>query len=702
MQLETPVNQISKIGQLKVKHLDKLGIKNAGDLLYYFPFRYDDYSKIIPIAELKTKRSGTIRGKINLISNRKSHLKKMIITEAIISDKSDSIKAIWFNQPFLTKVLKPGQELYLAGKIDYDERYGLEILNPSYEITKKGEPIHTGRLVPIYPTTASLSQKQIRILMSLTLPIVQEINDWLPRNIKTGNNLLNLTTALEQIHFPQDEKWLNRATERLKFDELFLIQLQSQIVRQQIKQKIAPAIKFELEQTQGFINSLPFKLTDAQRKASWEILKDLEQNKPMNRLLEGDVGSGKTIVAAIAMLNMAINENQAALLAPTEILSRQHFENISNLFKNFDFSIGLLTRTDTKIADKGKISDLKKNELIKKIYSKRISVVIGTHSLIQDNVKFNNLGLVIIDEQHRFGVEQRKKITQNAFCNKKNENLSPHFLSMTATPIPRSLSLTIYGDLDLSIIDQMPPNRKKVEIKIIDSKNNEELERMHKFIEDQIIEGRQVFAVCPIIDPSDKLGTQSVKQEYEKLKKQIFPQFNIGILHGRLSSQEKEKIMRDFLANKINILISTTVVEVGIDVPNASIMLIEGAERFGLAQLYQLQGRVGRSQHQSYCFLVLENDSSANAQKRIRAILTAKNGFELAELDLEMRGEGSILGSEQSGFGSNLKIAKLSDVEIIKKAQKSANQIIEEDPELKNYQTLKDKIKHLFGVDQLD
>jgi ATP-dependent DNA helicase RecG len=723
MDLSTPISQLGRVGLLTAKRFNKLGLKTVEDLLFYFPFRYDDFSKILTIAQLKTKRSGTIKAKINLIANKRSLQKKMIITEAIVSDRTGSLKVVWFNQPFLTKILRPGTEVYLGGKMEFNEYYGLELLNPSYELATKTTPIHLGRIVPVYPTTAKLSQKQIRHLIKLSLPALSKIDDWLPRSIRTKYNLINLAAALEQIHFPANQSWLEKASHRLKFDELFLLQLKIQFIRQKINEQKAPIINFCQEETKKFVENLPFKLTNAQRKAAWEIIKDLEKSRPMNRLLEGDVGSGKTVVATIAILNVILNGYQVAYLAPTEILALQHFENISRLLNSWPLKIGILTREKFEIREEKnkqkknefKNKKTKKQKILKEIAEGKLNLIIGTHALLQGGVKFKSLGLIIVDEQHRFGVEQRKKLVQNQrlkitsgeLKNKKTQQDSinnnpkvviPHFLSMTATPIPRSLALTLYGDLDLSIIDEMPPGRKEVKIKIV---KPEEKNEVYNFIRKEVKKGHQVFVICPLIDPSDKLGVKSVKQEYEKLKKEIFPDLELAILHGKIKAKEKEKIMQDFLKNKIQILISTTVIEVGIDVPNASIMLIEGAERFGLAQLWQLKGRVGRAKHQSYCFLVSEIYSQ-KSHERLKAILTAKNGFELAEKDLEMRGPGEILGTEQSGFLETLKIAKFSDLQIIKEAETAAKEIITADPELSLYPHLKAKIKKMENFVHLD
>ncbi|MBU4370235.1 ATP-dependent DNA helicase RecG, partial [Patescibacteria group bacterium] len=508
--LKTSIAELTRVGKTVAQQMGKLEIKTVGDLLTHYPFRYDDYSKILSIKDLKTKKTGTIKAKINLIANHRSPRKKMVITEAIVSDQTDSLKVIWFNQGFLTRTFKSGQQIYLAGKINYDNYYGLQLTNPSYELCKDKSPIHTGRLVPIYPSTAKLSQKQVRFLVRQILPLIQEVPDWLPREIKTKYNLTSLSFALEQIHFPQNQPWLERAIHRLKFNELFLIQAQNQLIRQRIKNREAFPIKFKLKETKKFVQSLAFKLTDAQRKTSWEIINDIGKNSPMNRLLEGDVGSGKTIVAVIAILNALINKYQAAYMAPTEILAEQHFKNITELFTPLrdksltefkNFKIALLTRNNAKINSGRKI---KKTELLKEISSGKIDLIIGTHTLIQEKIKLKKLSLAIVDEQHRFGVAQRAQlIRQSSINNHQSTIYSPHFLSMTATPIPRSVALTLYGDLDLSIIDQIPPGRKEIITKIV---KPDEIKQTYQFVEKEISEGRQAFVVCPLIDPSDKLG----------------------------------------------------------------------------------------------------------------------------------------------------------------------------------------------------
>ena len=738
--LSTPVYELSRIGKTTAQKLKKLGIETAKDLVFYFPYRYDDFSKVLPISKISGEGPICIKGKIELIKNKRSPLKRKIITEALISDGGDSVKAIWFNQPYLIKVLKVGDWVYLAGKITYDY-YGTsfkdlgkglqQFVNPSYEKARK-EQIHTARLVPIYSITENLTQKQIRFLIKLALVrFIKEVKDWLPLSIKQKLHFIDLPLALQQIHFPSSNTLLEQARRRLKFDELFLLQLRAEVAKYELGKNKAFSIPFKKNATQKFVKNLPFKLTNAQRIAAWEILKDLEKTSPMNRLLEGEVGSGKTVVASMAILNTVLSGFQVVFMAPTEILACQHFKTLSKLLKGF--KIGLLTRTNIKLSSiRGKA---KKKDLLERIAFGKINVVIGTQALIQEGVEFKNLALIVIDEQHRFGVEQRAKLAKYKVRStkyRKNKLLEsqtsdfrlqtsviPHFLSMTATPIPRTLGLTLYGDLDLSIIDEMPSGRKKVVSRIV---MPEEREKAYKFIKKEIERGRQIFVICPRIEPANNLQlttnslqlmgwaeVKAVKKEFEKLSKEIFPDLKVGILHGKMKTQEKEDVMKKFLKNEIDILVATSVVEVGIDVPNATVMMIEGAERFGLAQLHQFRGRVGRSSHQAYCFLfvssVSEGDTSTyrlqmgeiktqnfKVKERLEAFLESENGFELAEKDLKFRGPGEVFGTKQSGF-PELKIATLNDYAILKEAQKEAQDIIKIDPEFKKFPELKEKLK---------
>lgn len=665
--LNSKITELYRVGRTTSSILKKLGLGTVQDLLFYFPFRYDDFTKSLPIASLKPGDSANVIGTVELIQNKRSAKRKLYITEALISDESETIKVIWFNQPFLTRTIKVGDRISLAGRVS--ESYGqLSLVSPHYEKIYSDDLIHTKGLVPNYHLSADLTQKQIRFLIKQVIGLASQVPDWLPDNIKRKMGLLRLSEAIYKIHFPKDQNDILAAQRRLAFTELFLRQLKAQLIRMQLENRQAWPLKFQLEATKSFVASLPFALTAAQKKAAWEILQDLEKARPMSRLLEGDVGSGKTLVAIMAILNTALNGKQSALMVPTEILAEQHFRSIAKMLGPYGFKIGLLTRTK-------KPTDYKK-----------LDVIIGTHALIQEDIRFDDLALVIIDEQHRFGVEQRRRLLDFGNAGRK----TPHFLSLTATPIPRSLALAIYGDLDLSIINQLPAGRKKIITKIVSDKKRPDA---YSFIRQQIKSGRQAFVICPLIDESDRLGVKSVKQEHEKLDQEIFPELKVGLLHGKLKAKDKEAVMAEFLANKISILVSTSVVEVGVDVPNATMMIIEGAERFGLAQLHQFRGRVGRSDYQSYCFLFPSQEEISNQKtlERLEALAKHNDGFSLAKIDLKLRGAGELYGTAQSGF-PELQIASLFDYELIKKAQDEAGAIVADDPELKRHPLLRAKL----------
>jgi len=708
MNILSPIQSIPRLAPAYQKRLLKLGIKNLRDLFYHFPFRYDDFSNIKPISELKINEVVTIQGKISEIKNTRTWRKRMFVTEAFIQDQTGVIKAIWFNQPFLINTLAQGQTVSLSGKINFDKT--LYLSSPAYErLAKEDQLRHTGRLVPVYPETQRITSRWLRYIIKLYLPkLLSQIKDHLPLEIKKSQSLLDLPRAIEQIHFPETIKHAQAARARLAFDELFFIQLS--VLQQKMKwqKNNAPRIAFNQGLIKKFVDSLPFKLTDAQRKAAWEILQDLNKLKPMNRLLEGDVGSGKTVVAAIAILQTAKAGWQAALMAPTEILAQQHFREITKILANLDLTIGLLTSNEAEIFSANDIKILKKDELLKNISTGKIQVIVGTHALIQETVNFKNLALVVVDEQHRFGVAQRAALQKN--IKKIKDGLFqtiPHLLSMTATPIPRTLALTIYGDLDISLLNEMPKGRQEIITKIVAPSQRQQA---YEFIRQQTKQGRQVFVICPRIEANDKSRTENnsvsqfmisdkrnwddvkaVKEEYEKLHKIIFPDLRISMLHGKLKSKEKEKIMLDLKNGKTDILVSTSVVEVGVDVPNATVMMIEGADRFGLAQLHQFRGRVGRGTHQSYCFLFTES-SAKNTNARLKAIVTCKNGFELAEKDLQIRGPGEFYGTQQWGL-PDLSMASLADMTLVKNVREEAQKLIAKDPELKNYPLLAEKLK---------
>lgn len=705
--LQTKLEQLGRIGVATAKKLKKLELNTAQDLLLYFPFRYDDFSKVTLIKDLRPGEAANVVGRLELIQNKRSFRRRMHITEALVTDGDSSVKVIWFNQPFIAKNLKEGNLISIAGKVDKDFS-GPYFSAPSYEKLEdhpapqeRGAPllgkerigaVHTQGLVPNYHLTEGLTQKQLRFFLSQIVKLADELTDYLPEETRIKYKLLTLGEAVKKIHFPKIPAEAEAARRRIAFNELLLLQLQSQLVRRELVEAKAVAIPFQEEETKKFVAQLKFKLTNDQRKAAWAILRDLEQARPMSRLLEGDVGSGKTVVAALALLNVALAGKQAVILAPTEILAAQHFATLSKLFEETNIKIGLVTRSERRMTKKQETRNKqdekpkKKDKLTADDVIQKSDIIIGTHALIQDKIEFKNLALAVIDEQHRFGVEQRQALLEKA-----GSNLTPHLLSLTATPIPRSLALGIYGDLDISVIKESPLGRKKILTKIVPE---DKRAMAYKFIREQIAAGRQVFVICPLIDFSDKLGVKAVKQEFERLDKQVFPDLNIGILHGKMKLAEKEKVMKEFLENKIKILVSTSVVEVGVDAPNASVMMIEGAERFGLAQLHQFRGRVGRSIHQSYCFLFSESVAPPSIE-RLETLVNNFDGFELAKMDLKFRGAGQLFGTQQSGF-PELKIATLFDYELMKEAREAALELIGEDTELKKWPELKALVRPLL------
>jgi len=547
---------------------------------------------------------------------------------------------------------------------------------------------HTGRIIPIYPETERLSSKWLRfVVRSLLTELSRQFEDPLPQKTIEEYDLLPFQKAIWQIHFPDSFELAQKAQERFSFESLFFLSLWALRERAKLNKETAFGIPLNLELMQKLVKSLPFKLTDAQKKAGWQILKDLEKPKPMNRLLEGDVGSGKTVVAALAALNAIKSGHQAVFMAPTEILAKQHFKTINELLADFKLDIGLLTGKEDKFISKklrNQTIEVSRQKLLEKVKQNQIDLLIGTHALIQDQVKFNNLGLVILDEQHRFGIEQRARLCQGYGGQAK----LPHLLSMTATPIPRTLALTIYGDLDLSLIDQLPKGRKKIITKVIQpaERNN-----VYGFIRKEVKKGRQVFVICPRIEESGPLETKAVVKEYAELSEKVFPDLRVAMLHGKMPGKEKERTMRDFKNKKTDVLVSTSVVEVGVDVPNATVMMIEGAERFGLAQLHQFRGRVGRARYQSYCFLLTDSPAKKTRQ-RLKALITCENGFELAEKDLAIRGPGDFIGTRQWGIPDSA-MHSLGNAFLVEKVRKAAKEVLEEDPELKKFPALREKLK---------
>lgn len=694
--LETYLAEIRGIGPKFSPKLNKLGAKTVRDLLWHFPYRYEDWSQIVDIADLKAGESGTVQGFVKSIETRNAWRRRMIITEAVIEDETGEIKAIWFNQPYIGKILRAGSRANFAGKVTKKDN---EILlsNPTHELVGKTETKHTGRLVPIYPETKGLTSKGIRFLVKGILDNLEAAPEFIPQEILEEFELPELNVALQWIHFPSDTTQSEIAKKRFMFEEIFLLQLRN--LRQKIdraKDK-APKIDISIDEVQKILATLPFELTKFQKESLWEILKDISKAKPMNRLLQGDVGSGKTIVAGLAAIITAQGKtgHQVAIMAPTEILARQHYKTFLKFFGSFTEGIGLLAGKDAKIFYGAELeTNSTKDAINKEVNRGNIKILIGTHSLIQKGVKFKNLGLVIVDEQHRFGVEQRAHLTKGGSV--------PHFLSMSATPIPRTLMITLFGDLDLSLINELPKGRREIITKVVSPENRM---KAYAFIRGQVRKGDQVFIICPRIEKTEvkdnevreldfterlQLDAKNVKEEYEKLSKKIFPDLKVAMLHGKMKGPEKEKTMKDFADKKYDILVSTSVIEVGVDVPNATIIVIEGADRFGLAQLYQFKGRVGRGQKQSFCFLFTDSNTD-KTKNRLESLVNAKNGFELAEYDLKLRGPGEFLGGSQTGL-PDFAMNALQNPALLKETRDVAEKILADDPELKNYPALKKKL----------
>ena len=718
MNLSTPIEEIPRVGLIYQKKLKKLGIKNVRDLFFHFPHRYEDFSKIIPISKVKLGEISCLQGKVLEIKNTRTWKKRMILTQGIIEDKTGAIKVVWFNQPYLIKTLKEGDNVCLVGKVSSGKE-GIFLSSPAYEkLNLKSNLTHTGRIIPVYPETEGLSSRWLRyILKPLLLNFREIIPETLPQKIIQENQLLEIKKAIWQIHFPDSMQLAKKAKARFSFEELFNFSLLVLSERQKLNKEKSVSIPMKLELLQNFVRSLPFKLTNAQKKSAWQILKDLEKPRPMNRLLEGDVGSGKTVVAMMAALNTAKAGFQIAFMAPTEILAKQHFQELIKFLKNFNLDIGLLTGKEDKFFSrklKNEVIEISRKKLLEKTKKGEIDILIGTHALIQDKVKFGNLALVILDEQHRFGVDQRAKLCKSS-KDTNGKKIIPHLLSMTATPIPRTLALTIYGDLDISLIDELPRDRKKIITEIVTPANRKSA---YDFIRKQVKKGRQVFVICPRIEPVETLNEnlsdeavasslpfarlrlarvaeiKAVKEEYEKLSKKIFPDLRVGYLHGKMATKEKERIMKDFKTKKIDVLVSTSVVEVGIDVPNATVMMIEGTERFGLSQLHQFRGRVGRCKYQSFCFLFTDSPAK-KTNLRLKALISCENGFELAEKDLAIRGPGDFSGNRQWGI-PDLAMDSLKDMFLVEKVRQIVKKLLEEDPELKKYPLLRERLKN-FG-----
>ena len=662
--LDSPVTKLPGIKDAIGKKLANLGVRVIGDFLTLYPRRYDDYRSLKTINQLQYGEEVTVIAQVWETATRQSRQGRPIVS-SMLSDGTATIEAVWFNQPWLVNKLRPGVQVVLSGKVD--EHLGRLVFQaPEWEELDKNL-IHTGRIVPIYPLTQGITAKWLRGQIKSTLDYwTRRLSDYLPAETCQRLGLLQLDEAIRQMHFPDDWDKLEAARRRLAFDEFLMIQLGVLRQRQAWQAQKGRPVNISQEAVESLLPALPFQLTQAQRKTLDEIGADLKRDIPMGRLLQGDVGSGKTVVALAAMVLGVLDGGQAAILAPTEILAEQHFQGMSNLLLSIgqaldrQFIIRLLT---------GSTSTVERKELFEDLGQGKIDILVGTHAIIQSNVEFNDLRLAVVDEQHRFGVEQRAAL--------RNKGFNPHMLVMTATPIPRTLALTIYGDLDLSIIDEMPPGRQKIETRWLTPR---ERERAYSFIRSQVEQGRQAFIICPLVEASDKTEARSAIEEHQRLQTKIFPRLKLGLLHGRLKGDDKEKVMAAFRDKQTHVLVSTSVVEVGIDVPNATVMLVEGANRFGLSQLHQFRGRVGRGEHQSYC-LLLADALTPEAERRLQVIERTSNGFELAEQDLEMRGPGEFFGTRQSGL-PDLKLVKLSDTRLLELARREAQLIFAEDPDL--------------------
>lgn len=684
MQLDAPVTSLRGLTSANRTALATMGIETLKDLIFYFPARYDDFTATRLIAELEPEDQATVIAVLKSVRSRRGWRRRVAITEAVVADESGEIGLLWFGQPFIAKQLVVGDRYRFAGKVAKN-KYGTRIANPRYEAAAAEAPTYAAPIMPVYPLSAGISQRTMVRLVRACLPLANELAETLPQQVMDANGLMPLAEAVKAAHFPPTAARREAARRRLAFDELFKMQLAVGRTRALRGERSAAAVPFDEAATREFVASLPFPLTGDQKKAAWEAIRDTGRGVPMHRLVDGDVGSGKTAVAAIVMANAARAGFQCALMAPTEILARQHFETLSRYFSGSDIATALVTNAYKRSSRAGKTiscgSKAERAALLDAVAEGEIRVVIGTHALIEQAVGFAKLALVVIDEQHRFGVNARRALVGKSGM----PGLEPHLLSMTATPIPRSLALTVFGDLDLSLIKEKPKERLPISTALVSPRERKKTE---SFVHREIAAGRQAFYVCPLIDESDTLGAASVKEMYRRLSQEIFPDLAIGMLHGRMGAAEKEAVMDDFLRKKIHLLVSTSVVEVGVDVPNASVMCIEGAERFGLAQLHQFRGRVGRGAHQSYCFL-LPSDWTTAIKQRLSALVKHADGFALAEMDLRLRGPGDILGDTQSGLFPDLRLANFDDLGLIRAAREAAAEILDSDPQLTRHAALK-------------
>ncbi|HSW85700.1 MAG TPA: ATP-dependent DNA helicase RecG [Candidatus Saccharimonadales bacterium] len=678
MTLDSPLTDLKGVGKDQAVKFAALGVHNIDELINYYPRRYEDYSSVTAINNL---RPGIVTIEASIKQSSGRYVRRGLhITEAIASDKTGSVRLVWFNQPYRNTALKRNKQYFISGQYELS-RQRFVIINPSVEMVSD-LPINTARILAVYRETKGLSSRQIRTAIHQIKPLIEGLTESLPLSVFEQNKLISRAEALTTIHMPKTSEQLMAAKRRLGFEEVLVLSLASLLNKQENQRELALSIPFHEQLAKDFVNHLPFKLTDGQRLAIWQACLDLNKTQPMNRLLEGDVGSGKTVVATMVALMVLEQGWQVAFMAPTELLARQHAETIFRLLlplgqdKMVNLLVGSLKASDKKTV----------HESIK---SGQARFIIGTQAIIQQPVNMSKLALIIIDEQHRFGVEQRKVLMSKA-------GRMPHVLSLSATPIPRSLALTLYGELDISILAEKPGDRKPVITRIVSPNSRSSL---YKKIDIELAAGRQMFVVCPLITDNADTKFKSVEQVYDDLSNNVFNHRRIGLLHGKLKPLQKQTVMEKFVAGDYDIIVSTTVVEVGVDVPNATIMLIEGAERFGLSQLHQLRGRVGRGKHQGYCYLMLSD--SQPASRRLRTLEQSNDGFKLAELDLELRGPGAIYGTFQHGQ-LDLRIAQLSDSKLIAAARGTAQKLLENKENLIKYKRFYKTITRLRAVTNLN
>lgn len=679
LSLQTPIDSLPTVKKNFVPKLAALGIETVHDLLFHIPSRYEDFSEIKKIRDALENKSATFEGIVAPFREKKTWKRNMKIFETDLSDDSGTIRLVWFNQKLVMENLAPGTKIRVSGKVSSD-RDGLVLVSPAFERSSR-RPTHTARLVPVYPETYGLTSKYIRWQIETLFEKKVGVQDPIPEEILQKLHLPALPTTLRFLHFPTSMEEVEIARKRLAFDDMFLAQLKSLELKSIWSKESAASFPIDTDIRSSFETVLPFTLTMAQQKAIDDIFRDLSRPLPMNRLVNGDVGSGKTAVAGAAMLRIARAGFQVALLAPTEVLAQQHFETIAAWFSGESFQAALLTRSIQKLGTETVAKETLKNA----IRAGLAAIVVGTHALLQSDVHFEKLALVIIDEQHRFGVSQRATLQEAT--RRTDDGLPgtiPHFLTMTATPIPRTLAIAFLGTLDLSILDELPARRIPVTTKI--AATPEARETVFRFARQEIKKGRQVFIILPLVEESSALSeVKAVKTEHEKLSRKIFPEFSVGLLYGKMKPTEKENVMREFKDGNIHVLVSTSVVEVGVDVPNATVMIIENADRFGLSQLHQFRGRVGRGTEASYCFLLPGKNTES---ERLQALVESRDGFFLAEKDLELRGPGSFFGLRQSGL-PDIAMSHLKNPRLITIARQEAETILADDPKLEQHPLLR-------------